>query len=84
MKLQILATFDAAVGAYHQPFFSQSVAAGVRAFGDAVRDPQQGLFQHADDYKLYHIGVFDPESGEIEPCRPPSFVVNASSLKVTT
>lgn len=70
MHLQILAVRDRQLDGFMQPFTAQSVGAGVRAFGDMVNDDQSQPYKHPEDYELYHVGTFDPNTGELTPIKP--------------
>lgn len=72
MKVMMFAIRDRAVDAYMQPFPSQSVGAAVRMFGDRVNQAAEdnGMYKHPDDYDLYHVFVFDDNTGEVSENAP--------------
>lgn len=67
MIQQIFSVFDVKTEEYSAPFYSPTLAAGERAFGDVLGDPESVLAKHPEDYQLYHLGSFDTESGRFSP-----------------
>lgn len=59
----VLAIRDSAVGAFQAPFVHVALGAAVRAFGDAVKNPESGMDKHPEDYELYHLADFDEVTG---------------------
>lgn len=56
----------------------QHQAPAIRAFYDALNNPQAGLQQHADDYILYELGEIETETGLILPVLGESPIVVAT------
>lgn len=79
MIYQIVAVRDAALDGFGRPFFSPSLGAAVRSFSDEVsRNAADNLmFQHPEDYDLYHIGSFDDSTGEVSSMRAVRLVVGS-------
>lgn len=65
MKLQILAVWDTASAHYENPWVAPTTQAAIRAFGDAIKDPNSPFGKHPADYQLHHIGELDTETGKI-------------------
>lgn len=65
MKRVILCVKDSATELFGQPFFVPAVGAGLRDFIDQVnrRAEDNPLFQHPEDFYLYHLGEYDDETG---------------------
>lgn len=71
MIQKVFGVRDTKALAFLQPFFSVSVPAAVRAFGDAINEnPNSPLGKHPEDYILYELGDFDDNSGELIACIP--------------
>jgi len=70
MKLQVFGVFDQKVGAYGHPFFGVAIGQALRQFGDWVQDSNTPLHRHPEDYRLFHVGTFDDQTGELEAFRP--------------
>lgn len=68
MKVGIYAYKDN-VNGFLQPHFEVYDAAALRGFSYACS--QSGLMNfRPEDYSLWHIGIFDSETGVIEPLDP--------------
>lgn len=65
MKLQIFSIYDSATEAFINPFFSPTVASGIRAFSTVCADENHDFHKNAGDYTLFHLGEFDPTNGLI-------------------
>lgn len=70
MIQKVFGVRDTKAQAFLQPFFSNSVGAAVRAFGDAVNDGQSPLSKHPGDYMLYELADFNDGVGEFVCCVP--------------
>jgi len=66
MKLLAFTVYDSKAEAYLRPYFAETKGLAMRAFRDAVNDPQHEMHRHAEDYTLFHIGSFDPMTGSLE------------------
>lgn len=82
MKMQIISIRDSKAAAWMNPLVFQSCAQAIRSFGDAVNDPQGEFIKHPDDYALYWIGTFDPETGTIESRVPEVLGLGANHLQL--
>lgn len=82
MKVQIFTILDAKVGAFAQPWFSQTRESGMRAFLEAARDPDTMLAKHPHDFALYVVGMFDDETGVITPQLPESLGTAAGLVQL--
>lgn len=76
MILRIYAIRDIKAAAFAPPFFMQRDEMAIRAFSDAIKDPNHQMSRHAEDYELFHLGEFDDESGKVEPVVGPRFLAN--------
>ena len=63
MKLQMFSIYDIVSKLYARPFFDVNEATAKRNLRAAIRDPKSGLAENVNDYRLYHIGEFDDQSG---------------------
>lgn len=61
----IFAIHDSLAEAYNTPFFSKNAATALRQFADACKNPESGFHQHAADYTLYQIGVYESDNGRV-------------------
>lgn len=67
MELQIIATRDIVANVYSIPMFVPTIGGAVRAFSDECsrEDPKNALWQHPEDYELWHLGEWDDNAGTI-------------------
>ena len=65
MRLNVYSIFDVAAGAYARPFFLQSDAAALRAFGDEAVGADNPISAHPEDYSLFRIGYWDDNKGKL-------------------
>lgn len=71
MKLFVFAVYDAAAEAYLDPVFFATKGQMLRSFTDACNSSDHMFSRHAKDYTLFHIGMYDPSSGKLEPLATP-------------
>lgn len=69
-KLLVATVYDAAVGAYMPPFIVRAKGEAIRAFSDAISDKSQAMSRHPSDYGVFIVGVWDDNSGILEPRQP--------------
>lgn len=79
MKKVIMAIRDVKAQAWLTPMFFHARGQGVRVFGDAVNGESGDIAKHPEDYRLFEIGTYDENSGEIVGINP-EFVTDGSSL----
>lgn len=75
MKMLMFSIHDAKVGAFMNPFYAQSRGSAIRDFTDACNDEKSYLAKHPEDYALFEIGSFDPESGFVKSLEQPVGVI---------
>lgn len=78
----IFSVKDLAVQAFQPPFSCRSKGEAIRMISDETNraDPGNIMYNHADDYELYWLGVMDEETGDIAPEKP-TLVIRAKELK---
>lgn len=81
MIMQVFTVFDAAVGAYLQPFFCRSKGEATRSFGEACNDKSKPFFNHPLDFTLVYLGEWD-DGGAVFNCAPPVRIVSAHECVV--
>lgn len=67
MKQIICTVYDRAAETYARPMFVPSIGVAIRSFTDEVNrnDPNNQLFNHADDFDLYELGEYDDQTSRI-------------------
>ena len=82
MKLGVYAVYDAAVGAYLNPFYARARGEALRSFSQACNDEKHQFALHARDYMLFELGTFDDSNGSFETPAVPVRVIDAVSCRV--
>jgi len=67
MKLDVFSVYDVKAQAYLPPFFMSNNQVAIRAITDCVNDPSHLFYKNPQDYTLFFLGVFDDNTGLIEP-----------------
>lgn len=78
--LKAFAVFDSKAASYGNPMFITNSGLALRGFSDACADPKSAMAQHPEDYSLYEIGSYEPNSGMLKPVDPPVHVASAASV----
>lgn len=61
----MVSVFDKVSKIFGSPVVIDNAESAIRAFGDMVMNKGTVIGQHPDDFVLYRIGYFDPETGSI-------------------
>lgn len=73
MIMQVVAVRDRAANLFMRPFVVNHLGQAIRGFADEINrnaPDNQTMWQHPDDFDLYHIGTYSDEDGRINPCDP--------------
>lgn len=70
MKLIIVSLYDKATEAYMRPLFFQSEGQATRELQDQLKNPENPIAKHPEDYSMFRIGTFTDFNGEIHPEEP--------------
>jgi len=81
MKQEILSAYDSKAAVFCTPFFAPLVAIALRAFAGAVNKPGSTIYDHPEDFTLYHMGEFEDSTGEFTMKKQPVPLAVAASLK---
>lgn len=78
----ILVVKDRALDMYGTPMTNETTAQAVRGFTDEANrnDGQSAIAAHPDDYDLYLVGHYEPQTGRLLPLSAPELVVRAKDL----
>ncbi len=82
MILLAFSVHDSKAEAFTKPFFDVTKGSAIRAFSDAVNEEGSQFALHADDYTLFHVGVFDDNLGVFEKFDAPVSLGNALTFVV--
>lgn len=78
--LTAYAVFDSKAAAFGMPMFISNKGLAVRGFSDACADRDSSIAKHPEDYALFEIGSYDPNSGKLTDVTPAVHVISASSV----
>lgn len=80
----VLAVFDVQAQSFGQPIFVPAKGVGIRTVADEVNRPAPDniLFQHSADFRLFELGEWDDATGIFKCHQLPVLVVDCSTLKV--
>lgn len=74
----IFAVRDAKLGEFLNPFFLPTKMMALRGFSDECQRADCPLSAHPEDYELFELGEFEPESGRLIPHQSPISVGHAT------
>lgn len=80
MKSSLFSIRDQKVGVFNNPFIAPNVNAIIRQFGDAVANKDGDLGKYPQDFDLYEVGSFNPETGVIDAYGQPKHVFSCVAL----
>lgn len=83
MKIQVFALRDLKSNQFGSPLFLQNVQVCLRSLSDEVNsgDSSSLVRQHPEDFELYHLGEWDPQTARFELFADPRSIVLAGTLK---
>lgn len=72
MNLEIFCVRDRATDQFGTPMFLVSKGQAIRSFTDEInrQDAQNQMFQHPDDFDLYHLGCFGTGNAQFSVHEP--------------
>lgn len=70
MPKNLYSVYDAVALIWMPPLCQRTDGEAARAFCASVTDPQHGFFVQAPDLRLYRVGTFDQDTGELKPVTP--------------
>lgn len=76
--MKLFAVRDVKSESYGAPLSIVNTAMALRGFTDACCAPGSELAKYPNDYMLYELGTWEPNSGEIVGHKHPIFVKSAS------
>lgn len=83
MKMLVLAIFDVKAEAFMRPIFVASKGVGIRLVADEANRnaPENLLFHHPEDFRLFELGEWDDCSGLWSGLPLPSLIADLTALK---
>jgi len=80
MQLEIVSVYDVKADTYATPVFVPSQLVAQRSFSDVVNHKDSPINKHPEDYRLFMLGFFDDESGEVEKYQKPVLICTANEV----
>jgi hypothetical protein len=77
--VKIYSVYDVKSELFSTPHFVQSDGVAIRSFSTACEDESTQFNKYPSDFSLFHIGVYNIETGEIESTTPRQ-ICNASEF----
>jgi len=81
MILKMYSIRDSKGEIFNPPFYSKTHGEAERSFRTLATDSKSTIFQYPEDFDLYQIGTYDPDSGEVKQTEQPKFVISALTMK---
>jgi len=79
-KQLIFAIYDMKAEAYMQPWFLPSEGLAIRAFSDCVNNPEHNFGMHPEDYILYNVGAWSPNTGHLTCPSTPTVITSGIDI----
>lgn len=76
--MKVFSIQDTKAEGFNTPFFQATFGLAERAFKEAANDPQSQIHKHKEDFRLYHVGEWNHQTGEIIPVVPPVLICDAN------
>lgn len=78
--MKLFAVRDVKADAFGAPQTISTRGLALRGFADACADSRSEFAKYPDDYSLYEVGTYDPNTGMVSAHRLPDFVASARSV----
>jgi len=84
VRLHLYTVFDSAADAFLPPFHERADAAAIRAFQQALLNPQHHFAKNPADFTLFRTATFDDSTGAVEPFAAMASLGNGLTLSKQT
>lgn len=81
MELEVFSVYDTKAQAYLPPFFLHNTAMALRIFQNCANDTGHTFGTNPEDYCLFHIGMFDDDTGSLTALQTPKSLGLAQEFK---
>lgn len=78
---KIVAVRDRQVNAFDKPWTAPTTGAAIRAFRDALHEPDHPMAKHPEDYELYLLADYDDERGTFTKNEPKQIAVATNLIE---
>lgn len=80
--LNIYAIHDITAECFTQPFYAVNNATASRILSNVVSTPGSSIYDNPEDFRLYRIGQFDEQNGQILPLQDFELISRASDYVI--
>lgn len=80
MTMKLYAVRDVKADAFGAPMSIATKGLALRSFSDACLQPNSELGRYPEDYMLYELGSYEPNSGKIDANALPVFLASATDV----
>lgn len=71
LKLNVYAIYDSKSKQYENPFYVRMRGEALRMFADETNRPESKIYKHPEDYTLFELGTYSPDSGRYDSLDTP-------------
>jgi len=80
VELKAFSIRDLKAGAFSAPYFAPSLGEGERQFIKLAKNKDTTVSQFADDFQLFHVGIFDDSTASYTALPTPQHVCDAKQV----
>lgn len=81
MLMQVFSIYDIKMESFNSPLFYPNKGVAIRALSDFLASSKDNAFtMHPEDYRLFHFGDFDDQSGIFNLFTDPAPLLTLSDL----
>lgn len=66
MKQKMYSVYDAKIGVFNNPMVFLTHGQALRGWMDIANDPSTEIGKHPEDFTLFELAEYDPETGKFE------------------
>lgn len=81
MQLMAYSVRDMKTEIYTPPFFNKSHGEAERTFRELINDENTMPGKYPEDYDLYHLGVYDDQTGTMKVLDTPQHITKGVNVK---
>lgn len=78
--MKLFAVRDVKADSFGSPMAIATKGLAIRSFSDACHSPKSELSRYPNDYMLYELGEYEPNSGKITSHATPIWIASAAEM----
>lgn len=83
MLLKMYSIRDAKGEIFNAPFYKKTHGEAERDFAELCKDEKSLVNKYPEDFDLYHVGIYDDQTGKISSLDTPQHILKAVQNKVS-